>query len=160
MQTLNLPSFILAAARVESFRQYADVVFRSMQQSGATSLFNNSFYNKDVAADYVSLVSQRINDAVPHKCDEEDEELCILPPLFMQSQSHLFFQLRDTLVGLVLFDTGPVFPYVRIPAGTTVLGNTAIKEVLYRLYELMPNFRIETQHQLQQECDKQKAHQN
>lgn len=157
MSVMNLPSWILGCAQVSTFRQFADVVFRSVQQSRATTaLLTNSFVNASAAEDYVAEAVRRINATDPHDPDQEDEELCILPPLFLQSKKNLFFKLKDTLIGLVMFETGPVLPFIRIAAGTTILGDTTTKSTLFRLYELMPDFKIDSPQAMQQVCDAQK----
>jgi len=152
------PSFVLRSALVQTFREYASVVFRCLQKEEAEhtlELLTASFVHKHVACCFIEQVKGRINATLPCIQDKE-EHICILPALFMQSEVNQFCELVGTPIGLVLFDSGPIFPFVRISPSIPILGNTTLSNALFRLYELMPEFKIANDTDVQNVCDGKK----
>lgn len=139
----KLPSFIIRQAGATTFRQYASVVFRCLQQSEDSQMLNlvsATFVHATEASQYEEQIKQRINATLP--CTQDKEEcICVLPPLFLHSAEDSFNELTPHLF-LVCCKTGPIFPFVRLHSSESILGDSTLLDALFILYETLSDVSV------------------
>jgi len=141
----RLPSVIVRNAQANTFRQYGSVVYRCLQERLCAETLRNlviaTFHDPVIAQMYMKQIQDRVEKSLPVFCESEEEEVCILPPLFIRAEEDVFAELTPTLY-LLAFESGPVFPLMRIPLGLTVAGDQALEENLYEIYEAVSEQKI------------------
>jgi len=142
---LKLPSVIIEQAGATTRRQYASIIFKCLQQpSGTTESLKACFEKEKDAALFTQHVQDRVNITFP--CDIA-EECFILPPLFLRSNES--FIGESTQILLVAYDTGLIFPVVRLRNTDQLIGDKSLLTSLYCLYEASTSERA-TQHTINQ----------
>ena len=110
-EVLQIPSKVLKLADVNTFREFAALVFRCTQQiSHKTYTFENAFLKQEEAQLYAMHVRERINCSIP--CTDT-EECIVLPPLFLRSAENAIYELSPQLF-LVTYKNGPIIPVIRL----------------------------------------------
>jgi hypothetical protein len=144
MSNMRAANVILREAGAQTARQYGGIVFRCLLEAeGAATLrlmIQRAFEFGDVGTAYMTKVKERINEHFP--CDEDqDEEACVLPPLFFQSDVDNCYGLASNLC-LIAFASGPVFPVVRIHTSANVLNDPSLSHNVFEIYEAMATFHV------------------
>jgi len=101
----------------------------------------SAFQDPDVAELYIKQVQERVEKTLPLFSDDQEEDTCVLPPLFLRSEADIFAELTPTLF-LVAFESGPIFPVVRIPLDSGVAGDQAFEENIFEIYEAFSEHKI------------------
>ncbi len=153
---LQAPSVRLANAACTTRRQYASVVFRSLQKTEAdvtskseTNFVMSSFVKQADAELLLKDVRRRID--AEYKIMDKDavEECCILPPLMWESSEDVicFDETDDETSRLVLVmcASGPIFPVVRVPSIESLVDNREILRKLFVAYETFARDRATSQ---------------
>jgi hypothetical protein len=135
---LKLPSTILEKAGASTRRQYASIVFKCLQQtsSDTNDILSACFENEKDVPMYVQHIQEKVDLTFP--C-ENKEECVVLPPLFLRSKENFIGESSQLL--LVAYDTGPIFPVVRVRNAEQIIGDKSLLDSLYRVYEALSSER-------------------
>ncbi len=135
---LKIPSVILESAGASTRRQYASIVFKALQQTPAdmNSMLHACFENEKDANSYMQHVREKVDITFP--CDNA-EECVVLPPLPLRAKDNFIGESAQLL--LVAYDTGPIFPVVRLRNAEQIIGDKTLLDSLYRVYEALSTER-------------------
>lgn len=135
---LKAPSTILEKSGASTRRQYASIVFKCLQQtsSDAIDIFCECFENQKDAHMYMQHIQEKVDITFP--CDNK-EECVVLPPLFLRAKENFIGEGSQLL--LVAYETGPIFPVVRVRNAEQIIGDKTLLDSLYRVYEALSSER-------------------
>jgi hypothetical protein len=137
-QLLKLPGQILKENSARTFREYASIVFRGMQQTSEGKRMDLPSQSYNAPEDYKLFedhVIERFNNTVP-PCDNK-EECIVLPPLFLRSAEYFLVQASPQ-VYLFAYAEGPIIPLVQVASLQEIMADSNLLSLLMQLYDTLP----------------------
>jgi hypothetical protein len=126
---LHLPSQILEACQLSNLRHYGVLVYHKVstkqeryEHTGETSksdLFSSSFKYSVDSDQIAQQIFTQMDNILYDSNNQEEEQVTILPPLFLRSNSDLTIVLKPNAF-LVALASGPVVPVLTSVNDTTL----------------------------------------